>query len=269
MHPPHVVLVTGSTDGLGREIALRLGADGAHVVVHGRDPERGRAVVEQIERAGVGSARFHAADFARMADVHALANAILRDYDRLDLLVNNAGIWLRTANERLLSADGYELTFAVNYLSGFLLTHRLLPLIAASAPARIVNVASGAQAAIDFDDVMLTDDYDGGRAYAQSKLAQILFTFDLAAELENTGVTVNALHPATLMDTTMVRSARMPPRSTVDEGATAVLHLVQSPDVGSGAYFSGLSPATAHAQAYDRDARKRLRALSAEFTGLE
>ena len=131
----------------------------------------------------------------------------------------------RAAREE--SADGYELRFAVNYLSGFLLTHLLLPLIKKSAPARIVNVSSLGQQAIDFDDVMLTHDYSGMRAYRQSKLAQILFTIDLAHDLDGTGVTVNALHPATFMNTTMVRQFGTP-MSTVEEGADAILKLAAS-----------------------------------------
>jgi hypothetical protein len=159
------VLVTGSTDGLGREVALRVAATGAHVIVHGRNRERGLEVVGEIERAGAGSASFHAADLASLAEVRALGETVLREHDRLDVLVNNAGIWLNDG-ERRLSEDGYELHFAVNYLSGFLLTRLLLPRLLESAPSRVVNVASAAQTPLDFDDVMLER---GGRAYAQSK----------------------------------------------------------------------------------------------------
>lgn len=192
---------------------------------------------------------------------------MLRDYDRLDVLVNNAGFG-SAPNERLLSGDGHELRFAVNYLSHYLLTRMLLPRIIESAPARIVNVASGAQTPIDFRDVMLTRDFSGSRAYAQSKLAQILFSVDLAQELEGTGVVVTALHPATYMDTEMVRRAGVEPRSSVAEGADAVMNLVTSPDIESGAYFNGLRPARANDQAYDEEARARLRRLSDELTGL-
>ena len=262
-----VVLVTGSTDGLGREVARRIAASGAHVIVHGRNAERGDALVAEIEAEGKGSARFYAADLASLAEVRGLAEAILRDYDRLDILVNNAGIG-SSPNERLVSQDGHELRFAVNYLSGFLLTRMLLPRIRASAPARIVNVASLAQSPIDFDDVMLERSFSGGRAYGQSKLAQILFTFDLAAELEGSGVLVNTLHPATYMPTGMVRRAGVEPRSTIDEGADAVMNLVMG-DVGSGGYYNGLRPARANAQAYDEDARRRLRELSERLTGVK
>jgi NAD(P)-dependent dehydrogenase (short-subunit alcohol dehydrogenase family) len=262
-----VVLITGSTSGLGRELALRLGSLGAHVIVHGRDRQRGLDVVEEIERGGTGSARFYAADFASLDEVRAFADAILRDYDRLDVLVNNAGIWL-TPEGRALSEDGHELRFQVNYLSGFLLTRMLLPRIVASAPSRIINVSSGAQRPIDFDDVMLEHDFSEGRAYAQSKLAQVMFTFDLARELDGKGVLVNAVHPATLMPTAMVRRAGIEPRATIDEGADAVMHLITGSDTGSGQYFDGLRPARANAQAYDADARARLRALSEGLTGI-
>jgi NAD(P)-dependent dehydrogenase (short-subunit alcohol dehydrogenase family) len=157
----------------------------------------------------------------------------------------------------------------VNYLAGFLLSYLLLPLVKQSAPARIVNVASAGQQAIDFADVMLTRGFSGLRAYRQSKLAQIMFTIDLAAELEGSGVTVNALHPATYMNTTMVRRAGVTPTSTVEEGAEAILNLAAGPAlVGSGLYFNGLREARADRQAYDADARSRLRALSLELTGL-
>ena len=176
----------------------------------------------------------------------------------------------RPEARREVSADGFELRFAVNYLAGFLLTRLLLPLIEARAPSRIVNVASAGQQAIDFDDVMLTHGYSGVRAYCQSKLAQILFTIDLAEELKGRSVTVNALHPATYMDTTMVRKSGVRPMSTVEEGGDAILQLVASPALEgkSGLYFSGLREARADAQAYDAAARKRLRALSFELVGM-
>ncbi|RUZ94167.1 SDR family NAD(P)-dependent oxidoreductase, partial [Mesorhizobium sp. M7A.F.Ca.CA.002.05.1.1] len=170
--------------------------------VHGRDATRGKAVVTGIEATG-GRAELLVADLSSLAEVRRLAEAVRARTDRLDILINNAGIG--TAGQgakRQVSADGYELRFAVNYLAGFLLTSELLSLLKASAPARIVNVASAGQQAIDFSDVMLTRSYDGVRAYCQSKLAQILFTVDLAEQLKGTGVTVNALHPASYMNTT-------------------------------------------------------------------
>jgi NAD(P)-dependent dehydrogenase (short-subunit alcohol dehydrogenase family) len=264
-----VALVTGSTDGLGRHVAAELASLGATVIVHGRNAERGAEVVREIQSAG-GSAVFYRADFASLDEVNALADAVLENYDRLDLLINNAGIWATAGDDtRYTSQDGHELIFAVNYLSGFLLTHRLLPLMRASAPARVVNVASVAQQPLDFDNVMLEEDFSPGRAYGQSKLAQIIFTMDLAGELPADQVTVNALHPATLMDTTMVREAGAEPRATVEEGAAALMQLAASPELAgrTGLYFNSLQEARANAQAYDVDAQRSLRELSRRLTG--
>ena len=241
-----VVLVTGSTSGLGREVARRLGSMGAFVIVHRGNRERGMEVVEAIQSEGIGNALFYAADLASFNQVREFGETILRDYDRLDVLVNNAGFG-RAPDERLLSADGHEFRFQVNHLSHFLLTRMFLPRLRSSAPSRIVN--------------------SGGRAYAQSKLAQVMFTIDLAEELAGTEVVVNALHPATYMDTEMVRRAGLTPRATVGEGADAVMQLITSPDIGSGGYFSGFRPARANAQAYEEEARAKLRALSEELTG--
>lgn len=260
------VFITGSTDGLGRDVALRVAAQGAHVIVHGRNRERGAAVVAEIEKAGRGSARFYAADFASLDEVRALAQAVLGDYQRIDVLVNNAGVWNR--GDRQTSRDGHELHFAVNYLSHVLLTHQLLPRIVAAAPARIINVASAAQSSIDFSDVMLERPGRATQGYGQSKLAQILFTMDLAEELRDKGVTVVALHPATMMNTTMVQQSGLAARTTVDEGAEALMQLITAPTLDTGQYFNGLQPARANAQAYDVDARAKLRELSRQLAGL-
>ncbi len=261
-----VILVTGSTSGLGREVARRLASRGAHIIVHGRNRDRGMELVAEIERDAEGSARFYAADLASFDQVREFGETILRDYDRLDVLVNNAGVG-SAPDERVLSEDGLEYRFQVNYLAGFLLTRMLLPRILASTPSRIVNVSSLAQRPIDFDDVMMENGFSGGRAYAQSKLAQVMFTFDLAEELAGTGVMVNSLHPATYMPTGMVARAGVEPRSTIDEGADAVMQLIVSTEIEGGQFFRGLEPARANAQAYDREARARLKALSEELTG--
>jgi len=262
-----VVLVTGSTDGLGREVALRIAATGAHVIVHGRNLERGAEVVAQIEAGGKGTARFYPADFASVAEVRKFAETILRDYSRLDILINNAGIALLGQTERRLSPDGQELHFAINYLAGFELTHLLLPLLRSSAPARIINVSSLGQAPLDFDDITLERGYNVNRAYGQSKLAQIMFTIDLAQELEGTGVVAYSLHPATMMNTSMILEAGIQPRSTIDDGASAVMYLVTTPGLESGQFFNQTTPARANAQAYDETVRSRLRALSQKLTG--
>ncbi|TPM38264.1 SDR family NAD(P)-dependent oxidoreductase [Mesorhizobium sp. B2-3-4] len=262
------VLITGSTDGVGRVVAQRLGSAGARVLVHGRDASRGKAVIAEIEAAG-GTAEFFAADLASLAEVRRLAEFVRGRTSRLDILINNAGVGT-AGDKRQTSADGHELRFAVNYLAGFLLTSELLPLLKASARARVVNVASAGQQAIDFDDVMLSRGYSGVRAYCQSKLAQILFTIDLAEHLKGTGITVNALHPASYMNTTMVRQAGVTPWSSVETGAEAILNLATSSALEgrSGLYFDGLRESRADAQAYDAEARRKLRSLSLDLVGL-
>jgi NAD(P)-dependent dehydrogenase (short-subunit alcohol dehydrogenase family) len=263
-------LITGSTDGVGRLVALRLGEMGCRVFVHGRDVARGQQVVAEIERGG-GRAEFVPADLASLGEVRRLAGIVQARTERLDILINNAGIGTASGGpSRQLSRDGHELRFAVNYLAGFLLTHVLLPLIRRSSPARIVNVASAGQQALDFADLMLTRGYSGQRAYCQSKLAQILFTIDLAEELAGTGVTVTALHPATYMNTTMVRQAGVTPASKVEDGAKAILNLAMSPGLEgrTGLYFSGLREARADGQAYEAEARRRLQAESRRLVGL-
>jgi NAD(P)-dependent dehydrogenase (short-subunit alcohol dehydrogenase family) len=253
-----VVLITGATDGLGRGLAKAL-ADGGHtVLVHGRSQERIDATLAELDR----DARGYRADLASLDEVRRLAAEVREAEPRLDVLVNNAGIG---TGERELSADGYELRFAVNYLAGFLLTRELLDVLRASAPARVVNVSSAGQMPIDFDDVMIERGYSGVRAYCQSKLAQVLFTVELAGRLDGDGVTVNALHPATYMPTKMVSS----PSSTLEEGVDATLRLVADPDVAgvTGQYFDGRREAAADAQAYDEEARRRLWTLSEQLTG--
>jgi NAD(P)-dependent dehydrogenase (short-subunit alcohol dehydrogenase family) len=264
------VLITGSTDGVGRYVAAKLAVAGAKVLIHGRDKTRAQTLSDEIKRAGGFEPTFYQADLSSLAEARKLAGAVLADHRRLDVFVSNAGIGSQNEGPaRQTSKDGYELRFAVNYLSGFLLARLLLPLLKASAPSRIVNVASLGQHPIDFDDVMITKNYSGSRAYAQSKLSQIMFTIDLAEELKGSGVTANSLHPATYMNTTMVRAGGITPMSTVEQGGDAILHLVTGDDVESksGLFFNGMNEAKANPQAYDATARRRLRALSLELTG--
>jgi NAD(P)-dependent dehydrogenase (short-subunit alcohol dehydrogenase family) len=263
-------LVTGATDGVGRVVAKRLGEDGWWVLVQGRDRGRGERAVAEIKDAG-GTADLLIADLSSLAEVRRLAGAVQQTTPRLDLLINNAGIRSRgPQGTRQTSADCYELRFAVNYLAGFLLTRLLLPLVTTTTPARIVNVSSLGQQAIDFADVMLTRGYSGSRAYCQSKLAQIMFTIDLARELDGTGITVNALHPATYMNTTMVRQSGVMPMSSVEQGVDAILNLATSAAVEgrSGLFFNGKREARADAQAFDPAARQRLKTLSLGLSGL-
>lgn len=265
------ILVTGATDGLGRALARELAAGGATVLAHGRSDARLKETLREIREAtGSDRARPYRADLSVLAEVRHLATEIERDHERLDLLINNAGIGAGPSGTlREESADGYELRFAVNYLAPFLLTNLLLPLLRGSAPARIVNVASVGQAPIDFDDVMLERRYDGMQAYRQSKLAQILFTFELADRLraEGSDVMVNALHPASLMNTKMVHEWFGYTMSTIEDGVEAALHLAIAPELDgvSGRYFDRLQEARAHPQAYDPEARNHLWQLSEEL----
>jgi NAD(P)-dependent dehydrogenase (short-subunit alcohol dehydrogenase family) len=267
-----VILLTGSTDGLGKATARHLAARGATVLLHGRDQGRGEATLREIGRAtGNDRLRLYLADFSSLAQVRRLADEMQADNDRLDLLINNAGIG--GTGSRQQSHDGYELRFAVNYLAPFLLTNLLLPRLQRSAPARVVNVASVGQAPIDFDDLMLERHYDPLRAYRQSKLALIMFTFDLARRLHATGesgVTLNALHPASLMPTKMVLEMFGSPMSTLEEGTEATLRLAISPELDgvTGRYFDQQRESRAHRQVYDPEARRRLWEISEHLCGL-
>ena len=262
-----VALITGATNGVGRVVAERLGAQGWHVLVRGRDRSRGEQVAGGIQAAG-GSARFHEADLASMSAVRELAEEVMTDHPALHLLINNAGVGVGPPDAaRELSKDGFELRFAVNYLAPFLLTHRLLPALLEAAPSRVVNVASIGQQELDFDDLQMTRSYSGVDAYRRSKLALIMFTFDLAAELQRLDVTVNALHPATLMNTFMVQESQWQPRSTVEEGADAIMNLAVGDLQGrTGEYFDQRRPARALRQAYDPRAREQLRQIANELT---
>jgi len=270
-----VILITGATEGLGKQVARDLAAQGATLLLHGRSREKGEATLQEIgDATGNQKLVYYNADFSSLDAVRRLAEEIQGDQARLDVLINNAGIGAGPRQgRREISADGYELRFAVNYLAPFLLTHRLLPLLCRSTPTRIVNVASVGQRPIEFDNVMLNDGYDGLRAYRQSKLALIMFTFDLAEELSKSGATVNALHPASLMNTRMVLESDYfrGPMSTVEEGAHAVEYLAVSPELNgvTGEYFDGEQRARANSQAYDKEARRRLRMLSEQLTALK
>jgi NAD(P)-dependent dehydrogenase (short-subunit alcohol dehydrogenase family) len=267
------ILITGATDGLGRALAAELAAAGATLLIHGRDDARGQQTIDDIA-AATGSRRLHwlRADFASLDEVRGLADRVAAEHPQLGTLVNNAGIGFTTngADRREESSDGHELRFAVNYLAGYLLTRRLLSCLRDSAPARIVNVASLGQAPVDFDDVMLRNHYDGFLAYRQSKLAQIMFTFDLADELDPRKVTANCLHPATFMPTKIVREAGTEPVSTLEEGVHATARLITDPgfDGVTGRYFNGTTEADPNAQARDATARHRLRELSDRLCGL-
>jgi NAD(P)-dependent dehydrogenase (short-subunit alcohol dehydrogenase family) len=262
-----VALVTGATSGVGRVVAIRLAKLGWRVLAHGRDASRGAEVVEAIEGAG-GRAELYLADLAAFDGVCALAGAVAADHPELPLLINNAGIGFGGKDAaRETSADGFELRFAVNYLAPVLLTRLLLPNLVAATPSRVINIASIGQLELDFEDLQFTNEYNGVDAYRRSKLAMIMWTFDLAEELRDADVTVNAVHPATFMDTPMVRNAGGTPMSTADEGADAIMQLAVGEEVRgrTGEFYNGLKPARAKDQAYLPAARERLRLESEEM----
>jgi NAD(P)-dependent dehydrogenase (short-subunit alcohol dehydrogenase family) len=266
------ILITGATDGLGRALAGRLAADGATLILHGRDRRRlDRAADEIGGTAGTDRPRTVLADLTELAQVRRLAADVQQATDRLDVLVSNAGIGggEPDGHDRRTSTDGYELRFAVNYLAGFLLTLELLPLLRASAPARIVNVASLGQFPLDFSDLMLERGYSGIRAYGQSKLAQIMSGFELAGRMPASEVTVNSLHPSTYMPTKIVIKEIGHSIDSLDDGVAATRRLVSDPTLAqvTGRFFDRTREAQADAQAYDARARAELWNRSLRLTG--
>jgi NAD(P)-dependent dehydrogenase (short-subunit alcohol dehydrogenase family) len=262
------VLVTGATSGLGRALVEALAGRGATVVAHGRHEERLARTRDEIRAATGNEIHTVQADLAELAQVDRLADEVLDRFPRLHALVSNAGVGFgRPGAARELSADGIELRLAVNHLASHHLARRLAERLVECAPSRIVQVASGAQRPLDPDDPFGERSYDGVTAYARSKLAQVMAAYDLAADLVGTGVSVTALHPATFMDTAMVREAGQRPASSVDEGLRAVLRLVADPELDgvSGRYFEGVTEARPHPEAEDPTARGRVRALTEEL----
>ncbi|MGI8712556.1 MAG: SDR family NAD(P)-dependent oxidoreductase [Solirubrobacteraceae bacterium] len=270
-----VILITGATDGLGRALAVGLGGEGATLILHGRDADRLEQVAAEVTGAGGAVPQTVVAALADLGQVRRLAAAVRDGTDRLDVLVSNAGIGSGRggsgeSRERQTSADGHELRFAVNYLAGFLLTHELLELLQGSAPARIVNVASLAQQPLDFDDLMLEHDYQGGRAYAQSKLAQIMSGFELAGRLAVEQVTVNSLHPSTFMPTKIVLQERGGSIDSLQQGVDATRRLAVDPELArtTGRFFDRFRDAEADPQAYDAAARAELWQRSEQLVGI-
>ena len=274
------VLITGATGGLGRPLAARLAAEGATVLVHGRDQHNREQFVDELRARG-GRAQAYGGDLAVLAEVVELAERVAVGHPELDVLVNNAGVGFGAPGAgRELTPDGNELRFAVNYLAPVLLTRRLLDTLRGNPGARIVNVGSIGQADLDLTDPQFERDYDGTLAYRRSKLALVMFTIDLADELSGPpgaarpadGVappvpTVNVLHPETLMDTTMVRDAAIAPRSSVSDGVANVLALLHGPAASgvTGQYFDRTRHAEPLAQASDEGVRAELRALTEQL----
>ena len=263
------VLVTGATDGIGRETARVLFRMGATVIVHGRSRERAEEAARVIGTpAGPGRIEIAYADLASMRAVRALAAEIQRRFERLDVLLNNAGVYM---TERRLTEDGLETTFAVNHLAPFLLTHSLRPVLERSSPARVVTVSSIAHqsAQLDFRNLQGERHFDGYGAYALSKLANVLFTAELARRLGGTGVTANCLHPG-VIDTKLLRKGFGPGGAPVERGAETSVFLASDPGVArlSGLYFVNRRPAQPSAAARDPALARELWAVSERLAGL-
>ncbi|WP_141430788.1 SDR family oxidoreductase [Bacillus sp. 03113] len=269
-----IFLVTGSTDGIGKQTALQLAKIGATVILHGRSKEKCMAVMEEIHnRTGNHKLRYYLADFSSLTDVRRMAKEVSNQEVQIDVLINNAGIGSgKLSNKRRsFSQDGYELRFAVNYLAPFLLTQLLLLTLKASSPSRIINVASIGQKRIDLDNVMLERNYDPFDAYKQSKLALIMYTFELAQKLKSENITVNCLHPGSLLNTKMVRESIPIAFGSVKSGAASVVHLAISEELNhiTGKYFDKKQESQVDPQAYDRDFRQKLWEYSEQLTMLD
>jgi NAD(P)-dependent dehydrogenase (short-subunit alcohol dehydrogenase family) len=275
-----VVLITGGTSGIGRAAATALAAMGAEVVVSGRSRERGESAVEEIrDTSGNEKVSLMLADLAVQAEVRGLAEEFRDRYDRLDVLVNNAGI---IQSKRTQTPDGIELTLAVNHLAPFLLTNLLLDLLKESAPSRIVTVSSEARrgAQIDFDDLQSERRYRAFKVYGMTKLANILFTYELAERLERTGVVANCLHPGGVNTNfgnnnrsfgTLIFRAFKPFMRTPEQGADTVVYLAVSPEAGkmTGRYLTDRKVVSTFQDPHDEVMQKRLWEISEELTNLE
>ena len=245
------ILLTGATDGIGKLTALKLAKQGAHLILHGRNPGKLDKVIKEISSdSGNKNIDKIMADFASLEEVRQMAEKVKSDYSKLDVLINNAGAGF---SDPRYGNDGYELRLEVNYLAPFLLTQKLLPILKNAAPSRIVNVSSAGQYKINFDDIMLEKNFNSTTAYSQSKLALIMYTFELAEKLKRDNVTVNALHPG-----------------DPETGADAVSYLAVSESLAgvTGKYFNVKNESKAHSQAYDEKARKKLWDMSLKLTNL-
>ena len=271
-----VVLVTGSTDGIGKQTAYSLASMGAIVLMHGRNPLKGESVLEEIRRTtGNTSLQFFQAELSSARDIRKLADRIKESHDRLDVLINNAGTFLQ---ERRLTDDGLETTFAVNYLAQFRLVHELLDLLKRSASvgasSRIVNVASAAHwnaSEMDWGLIQGKKRYDGFEAYAMSKLAVVLFTYELARRLDGTIVTANCLHPGVIKTKLLRAGFGDYPGDTPEKGARTSVYLASSPEVEgiSGKYFEKCKPVQSSPISYDQKLQEKLWQVSTKLTGLE
>lgn len=265
------ILVTGSTDGIGKATALALARLGHRVIVHGRDPEKGRAVLGEIRReTGSPDLSLFTADLSTLKGIRGLAGEIGDRYDRLDVLINNAGVY---QPERVLTPDGLETTFAVNLLAPFLLSHHLLPPLETAAPARVVNVASGAHfdaREMEWENLQGEREYDAWGAYARSKLGVVLMTCALARRLDPGRVTVNCLHPGVICTKLLFSAFPSYPCDPPEAGARTPVYLATSPGVTgvTGKYFDGMKEARSSRITHDRGVQDRLMEVLWKITGI-
>lgn len=258
------ILITGSTDGLGKLVGHHLALQNATIILHGRNEEKGKDVLKELQRTTSSKKiKYYNGDFSSLEAVRDLSDKLLKENERIDILINNVGIGRgKDRNQRELSKDGIELRFAVNYLAHVLLTEKLLPILNHNG-SKIINVASIGQETINFKNLMLEHDYEGFFAYRQSKTALIMYTFDLASRLNGNSVKVNAVHPSSLMNTKMVIEDWGRFQSTVEEGAEAVENLLFADTTGE--YYDVKKISRAIPQAYNREARALLRSVTKEM----
>jgi NAD(P)-dependent dehydrogenase (short-subunit alcohol dehydrogenase family) len=265
----NVILITGSTDGIGRQAALELAATGATIIVHGRDHDRGRKTVTDIQTAtGNHNVDLLIADLSSLHQVRLLADMVLSSYKRLDVLVHNAGVFMKT---RQLSEDGFEMTFAVNHLAPFLLTNLLMDLLRQSSPARIITVSSVThmRVTLDFQNLQGEKAFGGYNAYSLSKLANVFFTYELARRLEGTGVTANCLHPGVIA-TKLLRAGFNISGAHPADGAATIVYLATSSDVDavSGKYFENKREVSSSPTTHNKELQLKLWEISEKLTGL-
>jgi NAD(P)-dependent dehydrogenase (short-subunit alcohol dehydrogenase family) len=272
------VLITGANQGIGKESAIALGKMGAKIVMVCRSEEKGRAALRDVEAAGAKGVELLLGDMSKQADIRRVASEFLAKHDRLDVLLNNAGVLVTSRRE---TVDGIEETFATNHLGYFLLTNLLLDVLKKSAPARVVNVSSEAhrRAAVRWDDIQMKSGWSSFASYGQSKLCNILFTRELAKRLEGTGVTANCLHPGVIASgfgqtyggfTSFLIKLAHPFMISAEKGARTQVYLASSPEVDgvTGKYFDKCKEKRPNRAAQEADAPARLWALSEALTGL-
>lgn len=257
----HKILITGATDGLGKHLAERFALQGAFVLLHGRNKEKGNKVVEElIQMSKNENLQYYNGDFSSLQEVKSLSENILHEHNHIDVLINNVGIGAdMKTNKREISANNIELRFAVNYVAHVLLTKRLLSSLSGGI-SKIINVASVGQEQINFSNIMLEKNYDGFKAYKQSKTALIMYTFDLAERLMEKEIKVNAIHPATFMNTKMVLDDIGYSLSTIEDGVNAVESLLYAETTGK--YYDGKNLSKAINQTYIKEERDTLKSIT-------